>query len=119
MHSGMNFGFSDILQTKKHIYSANYPAGNEQLFMPIDGHFTSIEDEAFIDTAYNAYHAHQGQWTLILFDTYDETAAEKQLQNLATKMRQTIYYLTFDCTEKRTALLIYDEGLINYIDPNE
>lgn len=119
MHAGMNFGFSDILQSKKHVFSANYPEGTEQLFMPVDGHFSSIEDEAFVDTAYDAYYAHQGQWTLILLDTYNEEAVDKQLKQLATKMRQTIYYLTFDCMDNRTALLIYEEGLINYIAPEE
>lgn len=119
MHAGINFGFCDMLQSKKHVFSANYPESTEQLFMTVDGHFSSIEDEAFINTAYTAYNTHQGQWALILLDSYDEETADIQLQRLATRMQHTIYYLTFDYADNRTVLLIYEEGLINYIDPNE
>lgn len=119
MHAGIDFAFPDIMQEKKNVYSDHYPECTESLYMPIDAHYATIDDEAFVENAKNAYDSHHGQWALIMLDSYDEGSAEEQLTKLATRMNQTVYYMTFDCTENRTALLIYEEGLINYTDPTE
>lgn len=117
MHGGINYGFSDILQIKKHAYSANYPVSIEPLYMPIDGHFTSVTDENVVNIAYDSFNNHMGQWSLLIFDSLDENELEKQMNSLATKLQQSVYYLTFDIVESRTALLIHKENLINYIEP--
>ena len=111
MHAGYYFAFSDAM--------LEYPTRNAQAFsvcedsyyMPLDGTFDSSDASGLPSAIVRGYDRHDDLWALVIIADYDEDDMEYQLQEVANRLWDTVYWMTFPLYDGRTALLVYDGSL--------
>ena len=80
--------------------------------MPIDAQLPSSSSDGLVSAVVDGYHAHDGQWALLVLDSYDEADMDAQMQRVADRLWTTVYWQIFELSQQRTALLVYDGFLL-------
>ena len=79
--------------------------------MPVDGTFDSSDASGLPSAIVRGYDRHDDLWALVIIADYDDSDMDYQLQEVANRLWDTVYWMYFPLHDGRTALLVYDGSL--------
>ena len=88
-----------------------FPACEESFYMPVDGTFDSSDASGLPSAIVRGYDRHDDLWALVIITDYDDSDMDYQLQEVANRLWDTVYWMYFPLHDGRTALLVYDGSL--------
>ena len=101
------FAFNDTMQEFEPDYSGIYPSADENYGMRIIAHITEISTLSLANTVYKEFTLNNNNTALIIVDSYSEKSADRAVQKLADWLRDTVYWVTYDLKDNRTAMIVY------------
>lgn len=111
MHAGYYFAFADELLEYETANADAFPACEKSYYMPVDGRFKKSSDSGLPSAIVRGYDKHDDLWALVIIDKYKESDMDDQLQTVANRLWDTVYWMTFPLRDGKTALLVYDGSL--------
>ena len=111
MHAGYYFAFADALLEYPTRNAEAFPACEESFYMPVDGTFDSSDASGLPSAIVRGYDRHDDLWALVIITDYDDSDMDYQLQEVANRLWDTVYWMYFPLHDGRTALLVYDGSL--------
>lgn len=111
MHAGYYFAFADALLEYPTRNAEAFPACEESFYMPVDGTFDSSDASGLPSAIVRGYDRHDDLWALVIIADYDDSDMDYQLQEVANRLWDTVYWMYFPLHDGRTALLVYDGSL--------
>lgn len=109
MGPGLMFGFADYLQEEEHDHYIRFPECKEPLYMKPAGEVKDCSSTEFYNTLKEGYAATNKTWSLVITETAEEGKIKAQIQKLANRYREDLYWTDQPLSDGRTAVLVYSE----------
>jgi len=111
MGAGFRFAFSDELLEYTASNREVFPPCTENYCVPVDATLPSSDASGLADAVVRGYSRHGWRWALVIIAEYDKTATERQMQKVANRLQETVYWRSTSLHDGRTALLVHDNIL--------
>ena len=112
MGGGYGFAFADEMQFAPTDFSERYPECTQSYYLNPDGYTESCDSDDYLDILLEGFDNHNGEWALVITDTYDAVNAKYACNSIAQIYYTQINYITYETFDNKYASLYFDADIM-------